>query len=87
MDGSCAEDAGEYHSNPTVRSLLARVLAVATAQGRAQRVKMSAVRQKHQDIGEAGVSAKEAANNIENLARPEALEEVNKNSAALGLTL
>jgi len=85
LDGLCPEDAGDFHSSPTVRAMLARCFDVATAQGRARRVKMSAVRREQEKENCAGVSAKVVANQVEYMASAQALEQVNIDFVKLGV--
>ena len=85
LDGLCPEDAGDFHASPTVRAMLARCFDVASAQGRARRVKMSAVRREQEKENCAGVSAKDVANQVEYMASAQALEQVNKDFVKLGV--
>ena len=78
MDCLCTEDSADFHSSPTVRSMLSRIFAIATARGRARRVKMTAVRSEHAQQACTGVSAREVENDVEFLASSEALNMVDK---------
>lgn len=80
-----SEDAAEYHSSPTVRSMLARMFDIATAKGRAARLSMSAVRNAQAQVQSKGVSAKVVVNDIERTASADALAEVDQGFAELGV--